>query len=82
MPTAPDLIDPFHRELYKRLQIEYQDRAAALARGNANQNVGEIATTAEKYAAQVAYIRALQDVLDVCEELERDRYGARKRDDE
>jgi hypothetical protein len=29
----------------------------------------------EDYRAQCAYIQAINDVLDKCEEIERDRYG-------
>lgn len=82
MTTAPDLIDPFHRSLYGRLQEVLTDRITQLAGGSAGKITEDTQTVPEKYAAQVSYIKALQDVLAICEELERDRYGARKKDGE
>lgn len=77
MVTAPDLIDPFHRTLYAKLIEQLERRTAELATGSAATILGDTQTVAEKYAAQVGYIKALHDVLEVCEELERERYGQR-----
>lgn len=77
MTTAPDLIDPFHRALHRRLAADLEERILNLAAGSAAQNDSDTKSVAEKYAAQVAYIRAIQDVMGICEELERERYGDR-----
>lgn len=80
MTTAPELIDPFHRALYGRLKQKLEACIEGLASGSAASALDDPATVAEKYAAQVAYIKALNDVLEVCEELERDRYGVKRED--
>lgn len=82
MTTAPDLIDPFHRALYSKLAEMLEQRIVRLSEGSAAQNDSDTKSVAEKYAAQVSYIRALRDVLEICEGLEQDRYGARKKADE
>lgn len=76
----PDLIDPFHRKLYGVLSKDIESRMALLASGSATAIQGAVETVAEKYAAQVSYIKALNDVLDKCHELEVDMYGARDGD--
>lgn len=82
MVTAPDLIDPFHRSLHARLTEEINKRVTALAQGSAAKTLDSGSTVAENYAAQTSYIQALVSVLDVCEELEQERYGARKKDED
>lgn len=78
MPIDPSLIDPFHRSLHERLTTMLQDRVSRLAQGSASQMIGSQSSVAENYAGQVGYIQALRDVLDVCDDLERERYGDRK----
>ena len=73
----PSLHDPFHRALHAMVAKTIDDRMVNLARGSANSIEGAVQTVAEKYAAQVSYILALQDVLGWCEELEREQYGLR-----
>ena len=46
-----------------------------LAAGHATAIMGSHVSTAENYAAQVSYIKALNDVLAKCQELEDMRYG-------
>jgi len=48
-----------------------------LASGSARSIQGADGTVAEKYAAQVSYIQALNDVLEKCKEIELEQYGAR-----
>ena len=73
----PSLHDPFHRALHAQVAKTIDDRMVNLAQGGAASIQGAAETVAEKYAAQVSYIRALQDVLGWCEELEREQYGLR-----
>lgn len=75
-----DIVDPFHRALHKRLSEEMAQRIEAVAGGSASVLAEDTKTVAEKYAAQVAYIMALRDVLEVCEELGSDLYGNARRD--
>jgi hypothetical protein len=77
--VAPDLIDPFHRQLYNKLDQEIQERVIALSEGSALKITDDRQSVTEKYAAQVSYIKALRDVLEICKELEQDRYGSRPR---
>lgn len=78
MAVDPSLIDPFHRALHEKLAILLQDRITRLAQGSASQMMGSQSSVAENYAAQVSYVQALKDVLDICEDLERERYGEKK----
>lgn len=80
--TAPDLQDPFHRILHVRLAEDLEKRKDALSKGSAARITEDTQSVPEKYAAQVAYIKALQDVLDLCEELEQERYIVVKRKDD
>ena len=70
-------IDPVHRHLSNVLTPLIDDKMVALAKGNATKTDLDTVSTAEKYAAQVAYIQALNDVLDRCAEIENEMYGAR-----
>lgn len=74
----PDLIDAFHRRLYPVLAKDIENRMLQLAEGSAKTIQGGAETVAEKYAAQVAYITALNDVLSKCHEIEVDMYGGRE----
>lgn len=68
-----NLTDPFHRALHARLTEEYNKRLDALASGSARG--GEHTTTAENYASQVARLAGIRDVMEMCVEIERLRYG-------
>lgn len=72
----PVLRDPFHRELRRRLDEKLAARVEHLAAGGATTTDLEVISTAEKYAAQVTYIQALRDVLAMCDEMDRERYGS------
>ena len=63
------ILDPFHRALHAKLSQDLANRVTGLANG--------AVPNYEEYKSQVGYITALNDVLDLCEELERDQYGAR-----
>lgn len=71
----PLLIDPFHRALYAELMPDLEKRKDGVAHGSAVGLSDSSISTSENYAAQCAYIKALEDVLAKCEELERARYG-------
>jgi hypothetical protein len=79
--VAPTITDPFFRKLYNALAGELDDRVNGLARGSAlilGQNTGlDAITTAMKYQAAVAYIEALQAVIDLGIQLDHDHYGNR-----
>lgn len=77
-----EITDPFHRDLFDAVQDMLSDRIEGLASGSAKQHEGEFATVAEKYAAQVAYIQALRDVLSYSEQIEIRRYGGKKNQEE
>jgi hypothetical protein len=75
-------IDQFFRALGPRLEEDIANRMASLAGGSATQIVGSPISTAERYAAEVSYIKALNDVLRVCHEIEVEMYGGKKPDEE
>lgn len=77
---AADIIDPFHRKLYNEVMLVVSERVAQLAGGAAASNPS--ITVAESYAAQVSYIKALNDVLNKCHEIEVEQYGARPASEE
>ena len=83
---APSITDPLFRILYAKISDEIDNRVNGLARGSAlilGANTGlDINTTAMKYQAAVAYIEALQSVLELGLEIDRERYGKRGPDDE
>ena len=70
-------IDPFHRALSNVLTVKIDSRMLALADGSAVKVAEDTISTAEKYAAQTAYLKALNDVLAACAEIELEMYGAR-----
>lgn len=75
--VAQDITDPFHRQLYMELTEEIARRTEQLASGSALLIVNDTGTIAEKYAAQVSYIKALYSVLERCKEIETERYGGK-----
>lgn len=74
---SANFIDRFHRQLHSVLADEIHTRTLRLAQGAASLTQGDILTVAEKYAAQVAYLRALHDIVEKCQELEVDMYGTK-----
>lgn len=72
-----DVVDPFHRQLYNRISDDLQQRSDAIAGGSASVSAEDKKTVAEKYAAQVSYILALRNVLELCEDISGEMMGAR-----
>ncbi len=67
----PDVIrDPFHRALASLIEEEIEVAREKLATGQAARITEDTASVAEKYAAQVAHIRALRSVLELCHQVE------------
>lgn len=62
--------DPFHRALASLLEEEIEAAKERLASGQAARITEDTASVGEKYAAQVAHIRALRSVLDLCHQVE------------
>jgi hypothetical protein len=75
MSPTPSIIDPFHRSIYTVVSEAIDKRMVALAGGSAVRTTNDEVSTAEKYAAQVSYLQAMNDVLEWCMEIENDRYG-------
>lgn len=79
------IIDPFHREFYTRVAEELETRKNNLSKGSAalTQYEHPNVTVAERYAAGVSYIQALNDVLSIAAEIEQRRYSnVRSQNDE
>ena len=72
------IIDRFHQNLRKKLLEDISARMTQLASGAASKTEYDQASTAEKYAAQVSYLRALNEVLDLCEQLDADQHGVKR----
>jgi hypothetical protein len=81
MLQRSEIIDPFFRLVYDRLTAELEIKIGGLAGGSAKVTENDTDTVAEKYAGQVAYIAAIRQVLEVCEELQLNMYGPKGRDD-
>lgn len=77
MVERSTIVDPFFKALYDKLAPELDNRMVLLAQGSAKRIDGSPDTVAEAYADQCAYIRALNDVLQICTELEHNRHGNR-----
>ena len=65
----PIVNDPFHRALKHKLDDMIDSAVDDLSNGSATQGQMEAATTAEKYAAKIGWIRGLRAVLAVCDEV-------------
>lgn len=74
--------DPFFRKLYSKLAEELDDRVNSLARGSAlviGDRIGvDAINTAMNYQKAVSYIEALQSVIELGCQMDRDMYGIRK----
>lgn len=73
--------DPFFKQLYKRLDEELQNRVHVISSGgskvsNASGMLVDVANTALKYSADVSYIQALQLVIDLGLEIDKQIYGS------
>lgn len=79
--VAPSISDPFFKQLYARLADELDSRVDALARGSAlipTSGLGlDAITTALKYQEAVSYIAALQAVMELGLQFDKERYGRR-----
>lgn len=64
------ILDPFHRALASLVNEEIAKRQYNLAHGSASRITEDMASVAEKYAAQASYIEALESVLDLCKQVE------------
>jgi len=64
------VVDQFHAALRKMLGPIIDDTMVQLAHGAAN--------SYEEYHGYVGYIRAMNDVLRFCAEIEEERYGPRQ----
>jgi hypothetical protein len=67
--SLAEISDPFHRRLYTLLTQELANRMTDLANGSAARISEDTASVGEKYAAQVAYIKAMNDVLEICDDI-------------
>lgn len=80
MPRAP--VDPFFKKLHERLFEEVTKRIEKLADSGASvrSNEGLLldpVNTAIKYQTDVAVIRAYQEVIALCFEIDRETFGGR-----
>ena len=77
MSGSASIVDPFHRAIHDRLSDEIDKRMVAMASGSAVRTESDQVSTAEKYAAQCAYLQAFNDIIDICKQIELERYGPR-----
>lgn len=80
MPFGPQ--DPALRQLYKLLVENLESRINSLAQGSSVSHGSEghidAIATAIRYKSDVQYIQALQEVVGLCEQIDRQAYGATK----
>lgn len=68
MPDVPAyIVDPFHKALYERIVTALDTRIVQVANGAAR--------TYDEYKQHVGYISAMNDVLVMSRDIERERYG-------
>lgn len=77
MPAT--ILDPFHRVLAATINEEIASRAEALANGSASRVTEDVVSVAEKYAAAVSYIKALRNVLEMCQQIESEQNSLQPR---
>lgn len=77
MVERATIINPFFRDLFDSIAPEIDRRMVALAGGSAKQVAGSTQTVAEAYAAECGYIQALNEVLEICAQLEHNQHGNR-----
>ena len=83
---AHNITDPLFRILYNRLLEEIDKRGSVLISGGAlgisEKGFGiDAIATAMNYQKAVSYIEALQSVIDVVVEIDHDRYGGKRNED-
>jgi hypothetical protein len=64
------ILDPFHRALFELINEEIATTKDKLASGGAGRISDDTASVAEKYAAAVSRIQALNDCLELCRQIE------------
>ena len=78
--------DPALRQLYKQLVADLESRVSALSQGAAISHVDhgyiDAVATAVRYKSDVAHIQAIQQVIDLCEQIDRQAYGATKNNED
>lgn len=82
--VMPSIIDPFFKSLYTKIAEEIDNRSTSLLSGGALIHGGigiDAIATAVKYQAAISYIEALQFVLEVGQDLDKERYGKRSSND-
>ena len=83
--VAPNITDPFFKQLYNRLAEEIDKRASVLIDGSAlsysEKGTIDIQATAMKYQKDISYIEALQAVIQLGLELDHERYGKHTSDE-
>jgi hypothetical protein len=76
------IVDRFHRSLHERLKEMLAGRTLRLVSGGAVKTENDQVSTAEKYAAQTAYIQAINDFIGLCAEVSSEMHGTKKEEDE
>lgn len=74
MRDGSSVIDPFHRSLHSALMEELHKRVDSIASGAAK--------NFEDYKEKIGYIKALNDSLDKCKEIETEMYGLKPGEDQ
>lgn len=70
MIFSSQMMDPFHRDLHKAIQEKVEVVEGYILDGHCHQET--------EYAAKTSYLRALREVLELCEDMEKARYGLNK----
>jgi hypothetical protein len=68
---ARDIIDRFHKGIYNVIAEKLEERRQGLENGTARDYA--------EYRHMTGYIRGLTDVLEWCQEVEKDQYGPQER---
>jgi hypothetical protein len=80
--VAPNITDPFFKQLYFRLIEEVDKRAHVLIDGGAfsfsEKGTIDIDATALKYQKDVSYIEALQQVIQLGLQIDHERYDGKR----
>jgi len=79
---AINITDPLLKKLYGRIVQNVNDRAAILVAGSAltqgHDSLPNAANVGMSYKAEVYYIRALQETLDLIIETDHNQYGTKQ----
>jgi hypothetical protein len=81
-----NITDPLLKKLYGRITEYIDDRANVLMRGGALTHgvsgIPDAFSTAMSYKSEVSYIQALQEMLDLIVEIDRDQYGTKQKEEQ